>query len=97
MDIHKVFMTLLEREGKEAGIKYIDEIFYKLLDDVRRGARKATAARTLLAWGVGMPTQMVRVNQGVDITIGVDESVDSMDLEKSDNVTIDFGEEKKDV
>lgn len=90
-DIALAFNTLLGRaRTKDERVKMIDELYYSLFSQAKhRGGQ--SAARTLLAWGIGMPKQMIQVSQGVEIDINVAPELEGMDLSAADNVTIDRG------
>ena len=87
VDIHKAFFTLLGQVDPESRLKRIDDTFFDLVKQAKRG--NTSAVRTLLAWGIGMPAQMIRIAQGVDIAIEAAPEVDNADLASAENVTID--------
>ena len=91
-------MTMLEQADgdRKLALKRMDKVFLSLYKAAAgRNGTSVSAARTLLAWGVGMPTQMVKIQQSLDMNITATPDVDSPDLKGSDNVTINEG--KKDA
>jgi hypothetical protein len=88
VELHRVFANMLAVEDEKTCLSNMEQIFLRLMDDIRSPARRASAARILLAWGVGMPQQMVKVTQAIDMRIDVAPGIDNIDLEHLENVQI---------
>jgi len=85
-DLHLVFQKMLEQKDKPDALMRMEELFLSLYKKAK--SKGGTDGRTVLAWGVGMPPQMLKIHQAVELKVGIAEELDNIDLESLENVIV---------
>jgi hypothetical protein len=93
-ELHKVFAAMLAIKDEKTRLNNLETIFNALMKDIKSAARRAGAARIMLAWGVGNPQTMVKVMQDVDMHIGFSDEVNNVPLKGKDHIELSKPEDR---